>query len=237
MSELIPLESDRLDPALGEIAAKHPDKSVRGASLYALAARVKVAAERDGSHEGCKAAEALLQRVAADFPDVRTYKGQNKKNAERLLGELRGAAALGLKAPETMGKTLDGLPFDLADHRGKVVVLAFSGHWCGPCVRMHRIEKELTEKYSGDRLAVIEINSDEPSRFENVRRKNKEDGLHWIVVADGPSGPLSQTWNVSEWPTFVVLDESHRIHRRETGYIGEKLKEWVDKCLKDPKSK
>ena len=233
MSELIPLESERLNPALGEIAAKHPDKSVRGAALYALAARTKMSAERDGSQEGSRAAEELLRRVVADFPDARTYCGLNKKNAERLLDELQSPVALGKTAPATKGRTLDGVPFDLANHRGKVVVLAFSGHWCGPCVKMHPIEKKLLDRYPRERLAVVEINSDEPGNLADVVRKIEKDGLHWQVVADGPNGPLSESWDVSSWPTYYLLDQALRIRRRESGYIGERLTEWVNQAIKD----
>jgi thiol-disulfide isomerase/thioredoxin len=233
MSELIPLESDRLNPALGEIAKQHPNTSVRGAALYALAARTKMLAEREGSQEGCKSAMTLLQQVVAEFPDVRTYRGQNKKNAERLLRELQSPVAIGKTAVETKGKSLDGSPFDLADHRGKVVVLSFSGHWCGPCVAMHSIEKQLLDTYTREELAIIEINSDNLDNLESVTQKIEKDGLHWQMVADGPGGPLSKSWNVTAWPTFCVLDRTHRIRRRDVGYIGGKLTDWVDELISE----
>jgi hypothetical protein len=36
---------------------------------------------------------------------------------------------LGRPAPEIVGEDTDGIPFRLSDHRGKVVVLDFWGHW------------------------------------------------------------------------------------------------------------
>ena len=44
-------------------------------------------------------------------------------------GVATGKVAVGDPAPATRGQDLDGVPFDLADYRGKVVVLDFWGHW------------------------------------------------------------------------------------------------------------
>ena len=231
MSELISIESVRLNPALFEIAENHPSMGVRGAALYALAARTKRLAQRDGSPKGCKEAERLLEKVLTDYPTVHTYRGENKDNAERLLEELRSPVALGKTAPETKGKTLDGSVFDLSQHRGKVVVLSFSGHWCGPCVAMHPVEKRLLEKYTRQQLAIIEINSDRPDDLNAVVRKIASDGLHWQLVTDGPRGPVSRSWHVTSWPTFYILDRKHRIRRRAAGNIGKQLAVWVEELL------
>lgn len=233
MSELIPLESDRIGPALAEIAEQHSNRLVRGAALYALAARAKMLAERDGSPEGCKAAQDLLHQVIAEFPDVRTYRGKNKENAERLLHELQSPVAIGETAIETKGKTLDGSPFDLAGQKGKVTVLAFSGHWCGPCVKMHAIYKELLQKYAEDQLMIVEVNSDGLDQLASVEQKVRTDGLHWRIVIDGPHGPLSKKWNVTSWPTFYVLDCKHRIRRRASGYIGRELVNWIEQLINE----
>jgi hypothetical protein len=38
-------------------------------------------------------------------------------------------ALVGKPAPEIHGEDLDGVPFQLSEYRGKVVVLDFWGHW------------------------------------------------------------------------------------------------------------
>src|SRR5262245_5435507 len=37
--------------------------------------------------------------------------------------------ALGRPVPDIVGRDLDGAPMRLSDHRGKIIVLLFSGHW------------------------------------------------------------------------------------------------------------
>ncbi|MHC4399187.1 MAG: TlpA family protein disulfide reductase [Planctomycetota bacterium] len=228
LSELIRSESDRLNPALRQLSEGHPSKGVRGAALYALAARAKIAAERAGSTQECAEAESLLRRVVAEYPDVRTYRGKNEDNARELLEELRSPVSIGKVAPETVGPDLDGGRFNLASTRGKVVVVSFSGHWCTPCRAMHPVQKKLLERFSPDDLAMVEINSDNKEDKEKVAEKVRTDGLGWHMVLDGPHGPISKEWHVSAWPTFYVLDRSHKIRRKAAGNIGEALIDWVD---------
>jgi len=228
MSELIGLQSDQLDPALRRLSESHPSKGVRGAALYALAARTKNAAEQAGSIKKCAEAASLLQRVIAHYPDVRTYRGRNQDNAGKLLDQLQSPVSIGKTAPETVGPDVVGGKFNLAGTRGKVVVVSFSGHWCGPCRAMHPVQKRLLHKLSPEGLAIVEINSDKKTDKEKVAEKMRTDDLRWHVVLDGSSGPISKKWHVGEWPTFYVLDREHRIRRKATGNIGEKLTDWVE---------
>ena len=232
MSEFIKLQSDRIDPALSSIAKSHRDAGVRGAALYALAARTKRQAELKGDAAGCATAEALLERVILDYPDVSTYRGKNLENATALLEELRSPVAITKRTPPTRGTMISGAEFDLSKSiEGKVAVISFSGHWCGPCVAMHPVQKEILEKFPPEKLVVVEINSDQPASLEKVRKKIETDGLDWIVVTDGSEGPVSEQWHVTAWPTYFVVDAHGRIRRRATGNVGRQLITWVEELL------
>ncbi|RLS51424.1 MAG: TlpA family protein disulfide reductase [Planctomycetota bacterium] len=233
LPELIPIQSETLNPALSEIAEKHLDKGVRGVALYALAARTMQDAERQGSVEGCEAAKALLKRVIAEYPEVSSYRGTNLENAEPRLKHLDGPLALGKVAPEVQGKLLNGGEFQLSSLRGKVVVLVFSASWCGPCVKMHPIEKALIEKLPQSQFQFVEVNVDAPDDLTEVQKTMKEEGLAWDVVTDGPEGPLTVAWDVTAYPTFYVLDQQLRIRHHSTGFLGEKLGQWVEPILKE----
>ena len=232
MSEFIKLQSDRIDPALSSIAKSHRDAGVRGAALYALAARTKRQAELKGDAAGCAKAEKLLERVISEYPDVSTYRGENLENATALLEELKSPVAITKKAPAIVGMTISGADFDLSKTiEGKVAVISFSGHWCGPCVAMHPVQKEILEKFPPEKLVVVEINSDQPASLEKVRKKIETDGLDWIVVTDGSEGPVSEQWHVTAWPTYFVVDAHGRIRRRATGNVGRQLITWVEELL------
>ena len=48
---------------------------------------------------------------------------------DRARGRVTGRDAMG----ETHGEDFDGVPFELEDYRGKVVLISFWGAWCPPC--------------------------------------------------------------------------------------------------------
>ena len=67
--------------------------------------------------------------------------------------------AVGQQAPDFTLTTMDGQPFTLREHRGKVTVLNLWATWCGPCVKelphFDRLARE-----NGDSVAVLAIHSD-----------------------------------------------------------------------------
>lgn len=232
MSELIPLQSARINPALTEIAESDADAGLRGAALYALAARVKRQAEEEGDAAGCARAEELLVRVVEEYPAVSTYRGQNEELATALLEDLRSPVAITRPAPSTQGETISGETFDLQETiDGKVAVISFSGHWCGPCVAMHAVQKEILSRFPAEAVVVVEMNSDGAESLEEVRSKIAAEGLKWIVVSDGTEGPVAEQWRVSVWPTYFVIDASGRIRRRASGNVGRQLIDWVDELV------
>ena len=73
--------------------------------------------------------------------------------------------ATGKKAPNVKG-VIDGKPFRLSDHAGKVIVLRFGASWCGHCAVMNPRLKALSQKYDPRTFAVVDVdgrlNLDEP---------------------------------------------------------------------------
>ena len=73
-------------------------------------------------------AEALLERVAAEYGDVAFRKRTLGAAARADLHEMRDLV-VGKPAPEIEGEDFQGAAFKLSDYRGKVVMLDFWGHW------------------------------------------------------------------------------------------------------------
>src|SRR5207237_1088786 len=112
------------------------------------------------------------------------------------------------------GKDLDGKTLKLSDYRGRVVVLIFCGHWCGPCRVMNPHKQALVKRHAGKPFALLEVNSDsDPGEWKRVMKK---EGYTWRCWADGgKEGPIGRRWNVTHWPTVYVLDARGVIRYKE----------------------
>jgi peroxiredoxin len=121
---------------------------------------------------------------------------------------------LGATAPDIVGTDLDGRALRLSDYRGKVVVVTFSGEWCGICRSEYPYHRFLLELYRDWPFALLSVES---GADRDVARRAKIDrGLLYRSWWDGAPrrdapGTIAAAWGVSGWPTTYVLDEKGAI--------------------------
>ena len=164
-----------------------------------------------------------LSRYASPEAKPKTYGAL----AEAALFELRNLA-VGKPAPEIEGEDVDGRRFKLSDHRGKVIVLTFSGNWCGPCREMYPRERALAARLKDRPFALLSVNTD-PDR-ETLRKSIREGEITWPCWFDGgQDGPITSRWNVLSFPTVFVIDAKGVI--REIGLRGDELERAVERLL------
>lgn len=113
-------------------------------------------------------------------------------------------------APNIVGTDTEGLQFALEDYRGNVVVLIFSGEWCGPCREEYPYQRFMLEHFRNDNVVLLGVNSDE--ELETIRVAKKEKGPDYRMWWDGHAevstgGPIATAWNVWGWPVIYVLDQ------------------------------
>lgn len=175
-------------------------------------------------------AAALLHRVIEDYKEDAPDEKGLVAEAKSELVELQGIS-IGKVAPDIVGRDLDGKTFNLSDYRGKVVVLTFSGNWCGPCRAMYPDERKLVERLRASPFVLLSVNTDEA---EATLRKSIESGeITWRCWFDGGiGGPITTRWSIDGFPTIYVLDARGVIRYKNA--MGSVLDEAVDTLLREP---
>ena len=115
------------------------------------------------------------------------------------------------------GTTLNGEPFDLADLRGRVVVINAWASWCAPCRSEMPAFVDLDVNAGGEVVAVIGLNvSDDSAAAEEFV---KEFGMAFPSVADPEGTILASIPGVppKSLPSTVILDRDGRIATRIIG--------------------
>lgn len=136
---------------------------------------------------------------------------------------------VGKVAPSLVGETLDGKQFDLADNRGKFVVVNFFASWCQPC----RIEapelKNWAEQHqkSGDGVLVNVLFQDTP---EGARKFfDQYGGGDWPVIATD-TDTIGLDWGVAKVPeTYVVAPNGVVVVKTISTVTADELNSYIER--------
>jgi thiol-disulfide isomerase/thioredoxin len=110
---------------------------------------------------------------------------------------------------------LDGRAHDLAQLRGRVVLVNFWASWCPPCVREMPSMQRLKDKLAGRPFTILAVNMAEPDK--DVRAFLSKLKVDFPVPMDRDGAAL-KSWKVYVYPTSFVLDAEGHIR---LGVFGE----------------
>lgn len=139
---------------------------------------------------------------------------RNKENEERSIEAEKKMKALTsgeVDAPGFTYKNLEGKDVNLADFRGKWVILDFWGGWCPWCIKGFPKLKEAYNEYQG-KLEVIGIDCNESE--DAWRKAVAKYELPWVNVYNpdrgGTSGVLAD-YGVQGFPTKVIINPEGKV--------------------------
>lgn len=159
---------------------------------------------------------ALLERASVGFESVPAFRGSLSDVAAGALFEAQHLS-MGQSAPDIVGSDFDGREFKLSEYRGKVVLLSFWGSWCPQCIEVTPQEVQLVQALTGRPFALLGVNSD--ASRDIARQAAKDHGISWRnwFDSDAANGLIVRRWNITQWPTFYVIDPEGVIRFKTRG--------------------
>jgi TolA-binding protein/peroxiredoxin len=168
--------------------------------------------------------EALLQlAIAQEFAGEEQKAQQWYKQIVDSFGsspaasKARGALARLNSVGQTIqlaGKTVQGANVDVAQYRGKVVLIHYWSTWCEPCITDMAKIKELFAQHGRAGFAPIGVNLDADKKA--VESHLAENRLPWPQLYESGSldGRLANELGILTLPTMILLDRKGRVVNR-----------------------
>ncbi len=172
---------------------------------------------------------SILAAVTADQPtDSRRARARSfLLNAALILGVFVAATAFQSRnmlpadqeaAPGLRAITLGGSIYDLGDADGRPALVYFFAPWCKICGASADNLQRLHRWWDDEEFEILAVALDWSSA-EEVRAYAERHELSMPVLLADPS--IRRTWQVQAYPSYYVLDDQHRIARRDIGYSSQ----------------
>lgn len=114
-------------------------------------------------------------------------------------------------APRVTYESLEGPPFALAAHRGRIVFLDFYASWCEPC----KVSLPLVESFARSHpdVDVVPVDVGEPRPVAEAFARR----MHLSHVALDTKTLSQGFFQIDGFPTMVVIDKAGKIRATWTG--------------------
>ncbi len=124
---------------------------------------------------------------------------------------------------------LEGNKLSLDELKGKVVVLNFWFKDCGPCKREMPGLNQMVQDYAGKDVVFIAPALDNAEKLTKFLKKSE---FNYQVVAE--ANDLAETYEVTSFPTHVIIDRDGRVEARITGGTLDRhddIRPFIEKAL------
>lgn len=158
----------------------------------------------------------------------------DQARAPRTSGEARSGTSYQtnpVPAPDLTLETMDGRELNLADMKGKVVLVNFWATWCAPCRKEIPDFIDLYSELKSEGLVIVGIAVDQDGA-EAVRPYVNEQDINYPIVLDPDQSTESHFDAMYGLPTTYVVNPEGNIVRRVLGIFPiEEMKPTLEEML------
>ncbi len=116
------------------------------------------------------------------------------------------AAQKGFLAPDFTLQTLEGEEIELAELRGKVLLVNFWATWCPPCRREMPAFQRVYEDYRDRGFVILAVNATTQDHINGIDPFRQELGLSFPILLD-KKGEINRLYQVRALPTSFFIDK------------------------------
>ncbi|MDI1256046.1 MAG: redoxin family protein [Flavobacterium sp.] len=125
----------------------------------------------------------------------------------------------GKTAPLFEAMTLDGKRVQLADLKGKPVIIDVWATWCGPCKQVSPYFEKFALKYQDQKIQFLALSIDEKPQAWYVDAKSKSKAVKQLHITDINS--FSAAYAVESIPRFILIDANGNFINAKLPYPDE----------------
>ncbi|HEY9100005.1 MAG TPA: TlpA disulfide reductase family protein [Thiobacillus sp.] len=113
-------------------------------------------------------------------------------------------------APALKLNDMKGVAHDLAQLKGRVVLVNFWATWCPPCRREMPSMEKLKQQLKGEAFTVLAVNVGETVNDIELFTSQLDADLSFPILLDHSSQSM-QAWKIAGLPTTYLVDKKGRV--------------------------